>query len=112
MWKNILTWLLKFALERLGTDVDAETQKQIDQYNQARESLDKCRETAEIELGRIEHQRLELLAKRVSNSHEIEFLQEQIKSQDETLRRLTDEKNEKLSVIRNSDDDTILHGDL
>jgi hypothetical protein len=112
MWKNFLKWLLKFALEKLGEDVDAEAQQALDEYNRKRGDVEKSHAESEQELERLENERLRLLGLRTKSSHEIEFLQEQVKAQDETLRRLKDEKEQKLTAIRNSDDDTILHGDL
>lgn len=112
MWKPFLTWLLKFALDRLGTDIDAESEKMLADYEARRAEVEKARNEAEISLGRIEHERLALVAKRVKNSSEIEFLQQQIQIQDEQLRRLNDEKNKKLNDIGNLSDDAILHTEL
>lgn len=112
MWQNFLTWLLKFALDRLGADVDAESEKMLADYELRRAEVEKARGEAESSLDRIENERLTLVAKRVQNSVEIEFLQQQIKTQDEKLRSLNDEKNKKLNDISNLSDDAILHIEL
>lgn len=115
MWKTLLKWLLKFTLSQLGDNVaemDAETQKQIDEYNRRRAEVEKARDAAEIELGRIENDRLTLLAKRIKQSNEIEFLQTQVDFLENKLRNLKDEKDKKLNDIGNLSDDDLLHGDL
>jgi chromosome segregation ATPase len=112
MWKNLLTWLLKFALQRLGADVDAESQRQIDEYNQKKAELEQREEKAAVELGRIENEYLQLTARRVKKIAEIEFLQPQIEHLDSEIRRLKDEREKKVADLRAADDDTLLHSEL
>lgn len=112
MWKNILKWVLRFALAQLGADVDAETQKLLDAYHEKRAMLEIRRSDSEKNLKQLSDGWLALVARRTKLSGEIEFLQSQTKFLETKLEELKNEREKKVTDIRNLSDDDVLHLDL
>ncbi len=112
MWKRFLVWLLKFALKQLGENLDAETQKQIDDYNRRRVELEETENTAAIELGKLETDIAQLESERNLKNDESILLAIESEQLDRRLERIRNEKNKKLADIDNLDDNALLHSEL
>lgn len=112
MWRKILVWVLEFALSALGGDLDAETQKQLDEYNAKKVELERIESDSAVELGRLETEIAQLTTKRQINDQEITRLETETKAQDERIRQINDAKNNKLDALHNLDDDAVLRSQL
>lgn len=86
MRQKILVLMLKFALARLGENLAADEQLLVAYYNRRRAEVEKTEDAAAIELGKIETRINQLDAERRNNILEIEFLESEIKNQDEKIR--------------------------
>lgn len=112
MFKAVLVWLLKFSLERLGHDLDAEARAQLDEYNRKRAAVEATEEAAAIELGRIEQQVRELEQLRVDSMAKIEFTESVIEAQEMRLTQLDEKRKSNLDALARLSDDDLLRTDL
>ncbi len=112
MGQKILVWVLQFALSALGENLDAETQKHLDEYNDKKAELEQIESASIVELGRLETEIGQLTARRQINSETLARLETELKAEDERIRQINDAKNNKLNDLHNLDDDAVLRSEL
>lgn len=112
MWQKLLVWALKFALQRLSADVDAETQKQLDDYNRQRDELEAKEDTALYVIGQIESRLTGLEIVRQQKENDLQRLESELPELNQKLEKIRDEKNKKLAAVQSLNDDSLLHGTL
>lgn len=112
MWISILTWLLKIVLELLGERLDVETRVAVEAYERKRAEAEAARELAEIELGKIDHELLQLTAQRQHLQNEMELVADVLSVQKMRIEELNERKNKNLEEIRRLRDDDLLRSEL
>jgi len=113
MFQKILVIALKLVLQYLDpSNIDAEAQKQLDDYKQQRADQDNAvaQSNQELEKLQIEEDRLSTARSQIQIN--IASLEAEIQELDEKERSINDEKNKKLANLRNANDDDLLHSQL
>lgn len=112
MWLKFALWLVKTMLASLGERADAESNRQLKEYEEKKRLLEAFERDAEVEIGKIETNIGQIAATRKMNAAELSRINSENEILDAQIKRAREVRNEKIDAIRRLDDDAVLRGEL